>query len=159
MQITSKDPRTGRLRSVRYDNIEGPTGTPEYRSWTMARNRCRNPRADQYALYGGRGIIFSAVFDDFKAFLFEVGPRPSNKHSIERIDNSKGYEPGNIKWATQTEQCNNRRSNRFIEFGGKTRTLAEWGRVTGLGWATIQGRLAIGWTVGEALTTPIRRSK
>jgi len=158
MRITNRG-TDGRIRSIRYDNIERAHDTSEYRCWTMARNRCRNPRADQYAAYGGRGITFCPVFDDFKAFLFEVGPRPSMKHSIERIDNARGYEPGNIRWATHTEQCNNRRSNRLIEFGGKTRTMAEWGRITGIGWANIQYRLSVGWTVGEALTTPTRLHK
>jgi hypothetical protein len=148
---------TGVYHRKRYDNLEPPTATPEYRSWSMARNRCRNPKADQYAFYGGRGITFSSVFDDFKAFLFEVGPRPSIDHSIERIDNQCGYEPGNIRWATKTEQCNNRRTNRFITFNGNTLTLAEWGRATGIGWAAIQARLTKGWTVERALTQPKRR--
>lgn len=83
--------------------------TPEYRAWEGARNRCRNPNNRSYVRYGGRGITFSPAFDDFAVFLAEIGPRPSPGHSLDRIDNNLGYEPGNVRWATRSEQFWNAR--------------------------------------------------
>jgi hypothetical protein len=75
--------------------------------------RCRNPKNKSYHNYGGRGITVSPVFTDpyqgFWRFVEELGERPSPKHSLDRIDNNRGYEPGNIRWATTREQLANRR--------------------------------------------------
>lgn len=94
---------------IKHGGARWQNKTPEYRVWEGARNRCRNPNNRSYARYGGRGITFSAVFDDFAVFLAEIGPRPSPNHSIDRIDNERGYEPGNIRWATRSEQFFNSR--------------------------------------------------
>jgi hypothetical protein len=83
--------------------------TPEYRIWEGARNRCRNPNNRSFARYGGRGITFHPAFDDFAVFFKEIGPRPSPQHSLDRIKNERGYEPGNIRWATHAEQFWNSR--------------------------------------------------
>lgn len=86
---------------------------PEWIAWCGARVRCRNPRHKAFASYGGRGIKFAEVFDDFKVFLAEVGRRPSPQHSLDRINNDGDYAPGNIRWATKTEQVRNRRCVRL----------------------------------------------
>ncbi len=84
--------------------------TPEYKAWLKIIQRCANPNDPEYHNYGGRGItIWEGYRHDFEAFLKEVGSRPSPHHSIDRIINSKGYEPGNLRWATAKEQTNNRR--------------------------------------------------
>jgi hypothetical protein len=76
-----------------------------YSSFIQARNRCRNPKSKVYKYYGGRGIEFR--FDSFEDFYAHIGPRPSRKHSLERIDNEGHYEKGNVRWATATEQAQN----------------------------------------------------
>ncbi len=87
--------------------------TPEYRAWNAIKSRCFNPRNTRYADWGGRGITMAAIYlSDFPAWLAEVGRRPSDHHSIHRIDNDRGYEPGNMKWATRFEQAQNRRRPR-----------------------------------------------
>ena len=130
--------------------------SPEYRSWSMARNRCRNPRADNFRFYGGRGITFSSKFDSFAVFIEEVGPRPAG-FQLERVDNSKGYEPGNVRWASRQRQCNNRRTNHVLAMNGRSQSISDWGRELGIRPLTIQARIASGWSAEKALTTPVRR--
>ncbi len=74
------------------------------------KTRCYNTKYRDYAHWGGRGItVCDAWRDDFAAFFAHVGVRPSRGHSIDRIDNERGYEPGNVRWATYSQQNNNRR--------------------------------------------------
>lgn len=88
----------------------GGKGKPEYTCWKAAIHRCHDPRSDSYRHYGARGI---AVCDewraDFNAFLNHIGPRPSLKHTLDRIDPNGNYEPGNVRWATTKQQLANRR--------------------------------------------------
>jgi hypothetical protein len=75
--------------------------------------RCNNPRQPAYSDYGGRGIkVCDRWQESFENFLSDMGPRPSDEHSIERIDNDKGYEPTNCRWATAKEQRANQRAPR-----------------------------------------------
>ena len=87
----------------------GMIGTPEYRAWVAARSRCRDPNHKSWKDYGGRGIKFSPAWDDFMQFFADMGPRPSSKHSLDRIDVNGNYEPGNCRWATVGQQMSNRR--------------------------------------------------
>lgn len=82
---------------------------PLYSIWLQMRARCRNPRHKSYQNYGGRGITICERWDDFELFLADVGERPPGRYSIDRIDNDGNYEPGNVRWATATEQIRNRR--------------------------------------------------
>lgn len=91
----------------------GMTNTPEYRCWQQLKNRCLNPKHIAYPDYGGRGItIHETWVNDFLVFFRDVGLRPSPKHSLDRLDNERGYEPGNCAWKTPEEQRNNRRPHR-----------------------------------------------
>jgi hypothetical protein len=87
--------------------------TSLYKVWQMAKRRCESPSCPSYPDYGGRGITMATVFrESFPAFKKELGPKPSAQHTVDRIDNDRGYEPGNIRWATYKEQAHNKRPPR-----------------------------------------------
>ena len=131
--------------------------SPEYVCWNAIRARCGNPKNPSYDRYGARGIVVCDRWqNDFLAFLSDMGPRPSFSHSVERIDNNGHYEPSNCKWATKTEQANNRRSSRLVDLDGETKTLAEWCRIKGIAPTTVCQREAYGWSIERALTEPLR---
>lgn len=91
----------------------------------------------------------------FTAFLMEVGRKPGPEYSLDRIDNDKGYEPGNIRWATWKQQQRNKRSNRLLTVHGETKTLIEWSEVSGIHYRTIISRInQQGWSAEEALSIP-----
>ena len=135
----------------------GRTGTPEHRAWVHLKGRCYDTADSGYPNYGGRGIgVCDEWLHDFPALAAHVGPRPSPQHTIERIDNNQGYIPGNVKWATRTEQARNRRSNRLFTREGVTLCAAEWAERYGLTTDRIHDRLQKGWDIERALKQPVR---
>lgn len=92
----------------------GLTGGPEYQAWNQARLRCSDKcKASAMHRYYGRGIRMCPEWrSSFQAFIDHIGPRPSPDHSLDRINNDRGYEPGNVRWATRSEQALNRAARR-----------------------------------------------
>lgn len=82
---------------------------PLYFVWAGMRQRCEDVNHKQYMDYGGRGIKVCKHWSKFKNFLADVGERPFLRASLDRINNDGDYEPGNVRWATDIEQANNRR--------------------------------------------------
>lgn len=84
----------------------------EYSIWTMMRRRCNDPNHVSYSHYGGRGISVCTEWDTldggFERFFEHIGNAPSRSHTLDRIDNDGNYEPGNVRWATPTEQAANK---------------------------------------------------
>lgn len=114
--------------------------------------RCYTPSTPRYADYGGRGITVCDEWrKDFKAFFDHIGPRPSARHSLDRIRNAEGYKPGNVRWATDEEQNNNRRSNVTIEIDGVLMTAAQIARRFNLPHATVSYRIKHGKTAAEVV--------
>lgn len=129
--------------------------TVEFRLWGGMRYRCK---AEEKAhIYRDRGIKVCERWNDFTNFLADMGPRPSSRHSIERLDNSKGYEPSNCVWAMPVQQSNNRRSNHLVVYRGVEMTLADALRAAGNVVPKDTARLRIvrhGWDVARAVETP-----
>jgi hypothetical protein len=90
----------------------GDFGTPEYWTWANMIQRCENPNHPRFDWYGGRGIEVCERWHTYKNFLADMGRRPSDKQSIDRINNDGNYEPKNCRWATVKEQINTRSKTR-----------------------------------------------
>lgn len=150
-------PPSDRARNYRHGYKTSGKYSSEYSIWMNMRARCNNPANTSYANYGARGIKVCERWEsDFLNFLEDMGRRPSRKHSIDRIDNNGHYEPSNCRWATFSEQARNRRTSRFIEFRGRSLTLAEWAQEIGIDMRTLHLRLKNGWSIERALTQPLR---
>lgn len=131
----------------------GKSKTSEYHVWRGIIERCCNVSSRDFPTWGGRGItVCSRWRDSFQSFIDDMGPRPNQTYTIDRIDNNEGYNPGNCRWATKTEQGRNRRTNFVIEFGGVSKTLIEWSESTGFSRVVIADRLHRGWDVESAMT-------
>ena len=131
----------------------------EYRSWIGMISRCYNEKDTSYHNYGGRGItVCDEWLTSFSTFYSDLGdmPRDGHRYSIERINNNKNYNPDNCRWATYTEQANNKRNNVNLTFMGRTQTLAQWADELRLDRRTVWGRLNKNWSVERALSTPAR---
>lgn len=92
----------------------GMSGSPECHAWAALVQRCTNPKNHGFVYYGARGITVAPEWlgpGAFERFFANVGQRPSPKHSLDRIDNSKDYQPGNVRWAAARQQVRNRRKS------------------------------------------------
>ncbi len=137
----------------------GMSRSPEHRTWCKMIERCYNPNHEHYAYYGGRGItICDRWRHSFLNFYSDMGPRPSSKHSIERINNAGGYEPNNCKWATNLEQSNNKRNTFTVTYLSETKGISEWCRLLGLSYAATKKRILRGWSPDRAFNQPKRTS-
>lgn len=118
--------------------------------------RCFNKNEPKYKYYGGRGITVCDRWRRYPNFLEDMGEAPP-KMTLDRIDNNKGYEPGNCRWATRFEQARNRRTNVFWTHNGITLCLKDWATRLGMPKNTLTQRRAYGWSVERSLTEPVRK--
>lgn len=134
----------------------GQHGTPAYISWQSMCQRCSNPKGKRAALYIGRGIkVCERWRTSFENFLADMGKRPEGC-SLDRFpDNDGNYEPGNVRWATASQQSNNRRDRPRYQFKGLFQTVAEIAPQVGLERKTLYSRLRTGWAFEKAISTPV----
>jgi hypothetical protein len=105
----------------------GLARSPEYSTWAHMIQRCTNSNDKDYHNYGGRGIkVCDRWLESFQNFYDDMGPKPSSKHSIDRMDNDGDYCSENCQWVTTKEQANNTRQNRYLISGKEVKTLRQW---------------------------------
>lgn len=126
-----------------------------YGVWKDMRDRCRNPKRKQWLDYGGRGIDICPEWDDYRAFERDMSPRPPGL-TLDRIDNDKGYSPGNCRWATRKEQQRNRREGSYVTIEGTRHRAIELAERSGLKTDTIIARAKSGLSLQDVLS-PERR--
>jgi hypothetical protein len=134
------------------------SGLPEYAIWEAMIQRCVNPANKNYPRYGGRGIrVCERWAKSFLAFIEDVGRRPSDEFTIERKNTNGNYEPGNVRWATFSEQNRNLRTNRVLRWKGRDWIIRDLARAYDMAPCTLHKRLASGWPLKTALLTKPRR--
>jgi len=142
--------------ATKHGNRRRSCTSPTYISWQAMTQRCGDPARDSFGGYGGAGVTVCERWQSFPAFLEDMGERPDGT-TIDRIDGSLGYQPGNCRWATPVEQANNKRTNRQITMNGETRSLAQWAVAVGITEACLRTRIdRLGWSIERALTTETR---
>ncbi len=138
------------------ESKSSPGRQPEYGNWDSMLKRCYNPKSDSYHRYGGFNppvTVCEEWRNSYEAFLRDMGRRPSPVHTLDRYPNPHGnYEPGNVRWATVTEQGRNRRENHLVTFRGKTQCVRAWEDELGFGKDILFHRLRNGMSVERALT-------
>lgn len=128
----------------------GKSKTPLYAVWNTMRSRCSNPNAVGWKDYGARGItVCDRWMNSFEAFMADMGERPPGA-SLERVDNSKGYCPENVVWATKEQQDANKRSNRIVRYAGEDVPLFVVAKKSGVPFSRLFARLKLGYSADEA---------
>ena len=131
--------------------------TSTWESWSKMRHRCNDSRYRFYERYGGRGITVCERWQEsFVNFLNDMGERPTGT-TIDRIDFNGNYEPLNCRWSTQKEQMRNTSKTRWIQYKGDRKPMSQWAEELGLNPKVISQRLSRGWTINDALETPLRQ--
>ena len=151
----------GTMRSCGCDNRQinhGLSKRREYRAWHNMRSRCTNPNTPHWEDYGGRGIrVCERWLNSFETFFKDVGPRPTPRHSLDRIEVDGDYEPGNVRWAVPEVQGRNKRKNRIVVIDGSEMTLAEAVERAPVPYNTVLYRIKRGWSVEDAITRPAKK--
>lgn len=111
----------------------------EYIIWSGMISRCTNTKEERYKDYGGRGImVCNRWLHSFENFFADMGQKPTELHSIDRINTNGNYEPGNCRWATDIEQARNKRNNIVIEHNNQTLVLSDWAQILNANPASIK---------------------
>jgi hypothetical protein len=161
--VSGKQISCGCARRERFQALvtkHGGSGTSEYGIWRAMNARVRaKPGTRDYRLYVSKGVkVWARWQTDYQNWLDYMGPRPSSVHSIDRWPNRAGnYEPGNVRWATPTEQARNTNRNVYVTIKGERKTLGEWAEISGVNEKTIRTRLEkFGWSTTQAVWEPTK---
>lgn len=138
----------------------GDSNSRLYSIWAGMKNRCYNKNIPEYRLYGERGITICQEwiesYSSFRKWALENGYEEGL--SIDRIDNNGNYCPENCRWATNSQQCNNRRSNVLITYNNETHTATEWAMIIGVNSKALTKRKKRGWSDTECIEIPVRKN-
>ena len=134
----------------------GASGTRLFHAYNNMKQRCYNEKSDQYKHYGGRGItVCNEWLSDPQVFFdWAMANGYTDKLTLDRKDNNKGYSPDNCRWVSQAVQNRNTRQNVSITIGNKTKVLADWAVEFNVSATMIARRIKRGWNAYDAITTP-----
>lgn len=173
--VPSNNLRSGNTKSCgcehprrRHGHAADGAPSPTYSSYRAMLCRCYVKSSPSHAHYKSLGVTVCDRWrfgedgkSGFDCFLADIGKRPSLKHSLDRYPNQTGnYEPGNCRWATKTEQGNNRSTNQLVTFQGRRISVTQLARETRLPYELLRHRITrAGWTVADAITAPVKRGR
>jgi hypothetical protein len=138
-------------------HVHGHSRSKTYASWCAAVQRCTNPKNPKWSIYGDRGITVCEHWRTFENFLADMGERPPGT-SLDRLDNEKGYQPGNCRWASDWTQQNNRRNAVRYEYQGRSYSMTELAAAVGMPFRALRSRLYRGMSVDDAVSKPLREA-
>ena len=150
--LRSGDSQSCGCRKIEILRQGGNKKHPLYATWCGMKSRCLSPNNPSYSRYGARGVfVCDEWVSSFLAFVHDMGPRPTPKHTVERKDNDGPYAPWNCIWGTKSEQANNRSHGAMITYRGVTKTTAQWASEIGVSYHTLYKRVFVrGQTPEEA---------
>jgi hypothetical protein len=140
------------------ETIKHPDFNRTYQCWYGMKRRCYTPKADNYRLYGARGITVCERWHEFENFIADMG-MCSPGMSIERIDCNGNYEPANCTWIPRADQAKNRRNNIMYTHMGRTETLRQWAKYYGLSPQVVWLRYQSGDTPAHLFRPTPRQNK
>lgn len=139
------------------NRTHGDRHTRLYGIWTNMKTRCTNDNCNRSKYYLKKGISVCEEwesYENFKKWSLENGYNDSL--TLDRIDNSKGYEPSNCRWATYKQQERNKTNNHVITYKGISKTMVEWSETLGINHGTLRSRIYRGWSIKRAFEQPVR---
>ncbi|MBY5948786.1 hypothetical protein [Photobacterium rosenbergii] len=141
----------------------GMRNSREYSCWRSMKERILNEDNASYKHYGAKGLTIEPDWlEDFELFMVDIGemPEPKERYSIDRIDNTKGYLRGNVRWATLEEQARNKSNNIYEVYRGEQRLVVELAEEAGMEYRTLYSRLYNrGWDIEKAMMTPLQEKE
>lgn len=151
---TGKTKSCGHLKSAGNRRTHGKHGSRLYNVWGNMKARCDNPAIPSYKNYGGRGITYCPEWADFSTFAKDVGEPPTDKHTLDRIDNDGNYDSENTRWVLRDVQSRNTRQNVWVVIGDETKCLYDWCEQFGISAASVYSRMKRkGMDIVAAITT------
>lgn len=141
--------------------IHGGCYTKLYNHWRAMKQRCNYEGGPHWHCYGGRGIKVCEEWNNsFKAFSdWALANGYQEGLTLDRIDNNKGYEPSNCRWATPKQQGRNTRKTLFFTIDGVKKSFSDWCEEYRLPSSAVYARLQRGWDIEDALEIPLRKTK
>ncbi len=146
--------------NTRHNHARRQRQSKIYTTWQSMIQRCTDKNCRDYILYGRIGIVVCERWLKFENFLKDIGGPPTKIHSLDRINNNKGYCKSNCRWATPKQQARNKSNNRLITLGKKTQCLSAWAEECDIDYKLLWKRICVyGWSMQKSISTPKKKRK